>query len=260
MDAIAWRDGRDTADNDAAVVVPADRVAPPERRERAEGVQLAGQGSQLPVRSVARLSTAWRARASWASMRRDACATRASSPVRASRSRRACRASRTPACGCASPSRGVRRSGRGAAAVSSAVVAGAARRGGGRGRGGRAPGAAAVSVAPCRVDRAGRFVAGRDRGGDREIARRPVAARRARGPSAGDRAGCAATGPSAGAALAIRSRNSLACLTTISAACDGVAARTSATKSAMVVSVSWPMARDHGHRAGCDRARHAVPR
>ena len=54
MDAIAWRDGRDTAENDAAVVVPADRVAPPERRERAEGVQLAGQGSQLPVRSVAR--------------------------------------------------------------------------------------------------------------------------------------------------------------------------------------------------------------
>ena len=46
--------------------------------------------------------------------------------------------------------------------------------------------------------------------------------------------------------------------TAASAAAEGVGARTSATKSAMVTSTSWPTPDTVGHAAGGDRARHAL--
>ena len=137
---------------------------------------------------------------------------------------------------------GVRRSGRGAAAASSVAAADAARRGGGRGRAARVAALQRASAAPWRADRAVRCAADRDRAGGRGIAQRPDAARRAAGRVRWRSRRLRSSSAICRRAPAIRSRNSLAWRTTISAACDGVAARTSATKSAMVVSVSWPIA------------------
>ena len=67
-------------------------------------------------------------------------------------------------------------------------------------------------------------------------------------PCGGDAASCSA--------IDARRRTRPCARTTISAAADGVGARRSATKSAMVTSVSWPTAEITGTGAAGDRPRH----
>ena len=84
--------------------------------------------------------------------------------------------------------------------------------------------------------------------------RRPAADRRARAGSSPGRAP-ARRRRSRSCSRSIRLQNSSFAATTISAAADGVGARRSATKSAIVTSVSWPTAEMTGTGDSGDRAR-----
>ena len=107
---------------------------------------------------------------------------------------------------------------------------------------------------PWRARAAGRVPGDRDRAGRRSSASASAGRRAARRRAAGDRV--RAPAPCAGAVPRGRCarRKLSARSTTSSAAFEGVAARTSATKSAIVKSTSWPTAAMTGHRTGRDGA------